>query len=116
MVIVTILGVIAAVVALRPKSEVGGVDGDIHDKIAALKAKQKELGGATPPSISNPASLDPDSLEGRAQRELQRLQKKAGVGGPPTDANGNVHLQGGGVISREEWEKARSSVTGYKPP
>ena len=87
---------------------------DLQSQIEALKARQGEMmkqGAAGSTGISDPYSLDPDSPEAKAQRELKRLREKAGISAPPpTDANGNVHLQGGGTLTREEWEKAQNSV------
>lgn len=60
---------------------------------------------------TGPGALDPDSTDAQARRELKRIYEKTGVGAPPpTDAEGNVHLQGGGTLTREQWEKTRDSL------
>jgi hypothetical protein len=54
--------------------------------------------------------VDPDSPEGRARRELERLYKQYGVGDPPADPEGRVHLRGGGTISADEWRRLRERL------
>jgi len=86
---------------------------DLQSQIEALKARQGEMmkQGASSQGTSDINTLDPDSPEAKAQRELKRLREKAGMSAPPpTDANGNVHLRGGGTLTREEWEKAQNSI------
>jgi len=68
-----------------------------------IKASQQQQTGS--------GALDPNSAEAQARRELNRFYEKTGVAPPPpTDAEGNVHLQGGGTITWEQWEKARESL------
>jgi hypothetical protein len=74
--------------------------GDLRDQY------NRALGDTTPNT-----SIDPNSPEGRGQQELKRLERQLGPLAPPADASGRVHLQTGGSISAEEWERARRSIT-----
>jgi hypothetical protein len=86
-------------------------------KDAAIKMQEELMKGLDerikaskeqPPGTNE---LDPSSPEAQARRELKTIYEKTGVGAPPpTDAEGNVHLQGGGTVTREQWEKARESL------
>ena len=53
-----------------------------------------------------------DPVESQARRAIDRLSVQAGAAAPPADQDGSVHLQTGGSISREQWEKAQESVKG----
>ncbi len=86
-------------------------------KEAAIKMQEELMKGlderikASREQPSGASSLDPSSPEAQARRELKSIYEKTGVGAaPPTDAEGNVHLQGGGTISKQQWEKARQSL------
>jgi hypothetical protein len=58
---------------------------------------------------------EPGSIEAKAQEELKKLYQQSGMGAPPTDPHGNVHLRSGGEISREQWEKAKQSLQQGNP-
>lgn len=67
----------------------------------------KSLDGLLRPS---PTPADPNSLEGRAQAELKRMTDQLHGSAPPADPQGSVHLQSGGAVSAEQWERARRSL------
>ncbi len=59
------------------------------------------------------SSTDPDSPESQGRREIKRLEDKGLVpSAPKPDSEGRIHLQSGGTISPEEWERARQSLGG----
>jgi hypothetical protein len=87
--------------ASRRHAQTGAI-GDIAAQLDALNAQKERILRQNPPALSDPSVLDPDSETARARRELQRLEKKLGNSLPPTDAQGRVHLQGGGTLSAEE--------------
>ncbi len=66
-----------------------------------------------PAAVSDPSALDPNSQEAQARRELERLNKKLdGTAPPPVSPDGRVHLETGGSISAQEWERAKESLRG----
>jgi hypothetical protein len=113
LILVAMLGAGAYLFMTAFHTKAPGPASDLQSQIEALKAKQGEMmkQGGLNSGISDTNTLDPDSTEAKAQRELKRLREKAGISAPPpTDANGNVHLRGGGTLTREEWEKAQNSI------
>ena len=62
-------------------------------------------------AMNEPSNQPTDGVESSARRELQRLDRQLGSKQPQSDANGEVHLLGGGTISRDQWEKARRSLS-----
>lgn len=57
---------------------------------------------------ANDSETDPTISQ--ARREIERLSGQAGAYAPPVSQDGKVHLQRGGSISPEEYERARRSL------
>jgi len=104
---VIVLGVLFAI-ALRSrsgKSMVPGLD-DAQEKVNAYADRlRRELQG-----VESDSDAD-DPLTSQVRREIKRLSGQIGAAAPPADSQGNVHLRTGGTITREEWERARDSVS-----
>ena len=74
------------------------------------RSMEKMVNESQSPSVSSPSTLDPNSLEAQAHREMERLQREHGVRTPPLGPDGNIHLQSGGTLSPEDYQRARQTL------
>ena len=120
-VVVILFGAIGAYVLIgRPGKSGVAEPGSLQAKIDELKAQEAKLrqSSGLPPTDIRPTDTDP--LNAQAQRTLQDLKSKAGgMGAQPSMGNGDIRLQMGGSISKDEYQKALDSVKNsgrYRPP
>jgi hypothetical protein len=110
----------ALFVAAASRRKPAGPADNLQAQIEALKKQQSDMMGQGAPGISDVNALDPDSTEARAQRKLDSLLEKQRSLMAPGSGPGPIHLQGGGTLTREEWERARKAaergVRRYQPP
>jgi hypothetical protein len=94
-----------------------GVDRNTQQAIEQLGAMSRSLDQmidqSQPPSYSSPAMTNPNSLEARAKREMEKLQRQHGLNPPPVGPDGRVHLQSGGSLSQQEYDRLRRTL---EPP
>lgn len=111
---VLVIAVVGAVAMARSRSHSripGNLDltPDQMRQIQQFQNSVRQSSGSSDLSSAN----DPDSPESQARREIKRLEDKGLVpSAPKADAEGRIHLQSGGTISPEEWERARQSIGG----
>jgi hypothetical protein len=105
--------IVAAAYHVHQRRTLGGIDAQAQ---AAIEANEKLMrqfqdNVRQSGSISDPGALDPESPTAQARRELKRMEEKGIIPPvPPTDSDGRVHLQSGGTISPEEWQRAKDSL------
>jgi hypothetical protein len=96
--------------ARNQKAPQAAVTKDLIQQLDQLKAQSGQQAPSSGTSANGP--VDPDVAA--AQRAIDKFRRDNPGFAPPTDAQGNVHLQGGGTITREQWERARNAVS--SPP
>jgi hypothetical protein len=97
-------GLLYAVSRSGPKSPEAAKTQDLIRQLDQLKSQY----GNAPSSAPTDGPVDPDVAA--AQRAIDNFRREHPDMAPPTDAQGNVHLQAGGTITREQWERARSAI------
>ena len=72
-----------------------------HTDIQALINDARMLNG------SDAKTMAPSSKPGATedQKFIERLKQQHGLDSPPADSSGNVNLQGGGSISKEQYQR-----------
>lgn len=106
--------VLIAVVALCVmafKAGGGKSHGPADDLKAQIEALKKQV-GQNPGSTENGATEDSPDVKA-AKSEMDRLRKQYDIS-PPTDSKGDVHLQVGGTVTQEQYQKALDSLNRSK--
>src|SRR5207248_913029 len=111
-VVAVLVVIVCAAVLLRPHNRSGlpaGID-LTPDQMRQIREFEGRV-SQPEPAATTPSLPDPNSPESEARREIKRLEDKGIVPtAPPPDSEGRIHLQSGGTISPEEWERARQSL------
>ncbi|MEP6754505.1 MAG: hypothetical protein ABJA67_03305 [Chthonomonadales bacterium] len=123
---ITICLILASVVGAyilfgRPHKSDVAEPGSLQAKIDELKKQEAALGKRMGSQVPEPTLGSNDELGSAAQRRLQELKEKAGAMGaaPPSMGNDDIRLQGGGSLTKDQYQKALDSVKNsgrYHPP
>ena len=99
----------------RMGRQIQGIDSDTQKAIEQIDQMNRAMGEMIDQSQpSSPGALDPDSVESRARREMERLQRQHGIANPPLGPDGKVHLQSGGSLDLGDYNRARETL--QNPP
>ncbi len=100
----------AVMVSGRSHPSSGGNRAVAAQQAELERMRQQMLHGSDLPQPSSATSSDP--TQAAARREIDRLRREAGMADPHADSSGQVHLQGGGSMSADEWRKTQRALGG----
>lgn len=103
--------ILACAIPLFLRSVRTGAARSASEQAELQRLRQQMLRGDELPGSQPAEPLEQNSVEARARRELDRLRQEAGLANPPADSSGQVHLQTGGSLSADEWQRAQRALT-----
>jgi hypothetical protein len=101
-----VLAVVALFAFAFAKLQAARSRGPADDLKAQIEALKKQIGQT--PNVSTGATED-DPQVAAAKEQIERLRREHGIEAP-ADASGNIHLQSGGTVTREQYQKAVDSL------